>query len=99
MIKYLSANSDLKELIRDGIIIVDFYADWCGPCQMMAPVLEELSNHEIIKVNIDEFREVTGEYGVMSVPTLIFYKDKEEVRRELGFKSKEELENIIKELS
>lgn len=97
MIKYLD-EENFDDLIKDGLVLVDFYADWCGPCQMMGKVLEEIKDLEIVKVNTDLFPELATKYGVMSIPTLIFFKDGVEIRKEIGFKPKEELEEIINSL-
>ena len=98
MIKHLEKDN-LEELVKDDFTIVDFYADWCGPCKMLAPILESLNDLNIIKVNIDEFRDLAIKYGIMSVPTMIFYKNGSEVGKETGFRSKEELESIVKRLN
>ena len=97
MIKYLE-KENLSDCLESGITIVDFYADWCGPCKMMGTVLESMDSISIIKVNTDTHEELAREYGVMSIPTLVFFKDKQEVKKEIGFKTKEELERILKEL-
>ncbi len=97
MIKYLE-NEHLEDLVKSGIHIVDFYADWCGPCKMMGSVLEQMDNVSIIKVNTDTHPELSQEFGVMSIPTLVFFKDGKEIKKEIGFKSKEELENILSNL-
>ena len=94
MIKYLE-NENLNELVSNGVHVVDFYADWCGPCKMMGTILEQLENVSIIKINMDKHQELAKEYGIMSIPTLIFFKDGKEVKKEIGFKSKEEIENIL----
>lgn len=69
-------------------IVVDFYADWCGPCKMIAPVLEELASEnsdiQIFKINIDENQDIAGKYSVMSIPTLISFKDGKEYKRNVG---------------
>ena len=65
--------NNLDELIKEGTHLLDFYAEWCGPCKMLAPVLETISDKiNIIKIDIDEFPELTSKYRIMSVPTLIF---------------------------
>lgn len=96
MIKYLE-NNNLDELIGDGVYLVDFYADWCGPCKMLGSVLESM-NLNIIKVNTDKFPELATKFGVMSIPTVVIYKDKEEKTKFIGFRSKEDIEDIIKSL-
>ncbi len=97
MIKYLE-NEDLEKVIENGIYIVDFYADWCGPCKMLGKVLESLDNINIIKVNTDTHQDLAIKYGIMSIPTVIFFKNGIEYRKEVGFKTKEELEHILSEI-
>jgi thioredoxin 1 len=75
-------------------VLVDFYADWCGPCKMAAPVIKELAQEYngkavIAKVNVDEQQELAGEHGVMSIPTVIAFVNGEEVERKIGFAGKE----------
>lgn len=94
MIKYLEKIEDFDEIIKEEII-VDFYADWCGPCKMIGSVLEE-TDFNILKVNVDDFQELAIRYGVMSIPTLIKFKDGNEVKKIIGFRSKEELEEEFK---
>ena len=96
MIKYLE-NNNLDELIGDGVYLVDFYADWCGPCKLLGSVLESMDLN-IIKVNTDKFPELATKFGVMSIPTVVIYKDKEEKTKFIGFRSKEDIEDIIKSL-
>ncbi len=97
MIKYLETEN-LYDIIQNGDYLVDFYADWCGPCKMLGSVLEQLENVNIIKVNTDTHPALSQEFGVMSIPTLVFFKDGKEARKEIGFKSKEEIEKILSEL-
>lgn len=94
MIKYLGKIEDFDNEIKNEVI-VDFYADWCGPCKMLAPILEE-SDFNVLKVNVDDFRDLAIKYGIMSIPTLIKFKDGEEVKKVIGFKTKEELEEEFK---
>ena len=80
--------------------ILDFYADWCGPCQMMKPTMEEFEKlHPEIKVtavNIDEEEELAEKYGVSSIPCIVVLKDGEEVKREVGVVSLKKLEKMVK---
>jgi thioredoxin 1 len=77
--------------------IVDFYADWCGPCQMMMPVMEEISkNKTVYKVNTDDEDELAFSYGVMSIPCIISFKDGKEYKRHIGVGSKTDIEELLK---
>ena len=88
-----ATTDNFKELTSSGLVLVDFYADWCGPCKMLAPVLDELVGEaedvKIVKVNVDDARELAKEYGVSSIPHLTLLKDGVEVAQDLGFKPKE----------
>lgn len=87
-----------KEIKIDGIVIVDFFATWCGPCQMLSPILEELSTtYKVCKVNVDENQELAREYGIMSIPTVFIYKDGKQINKFIGYKTKEEIEKLLKE--
>ena len=90
-------------LKNEGLVVVDFFATWCAPCQMLAPVLIELEKKygdevEFYKVNIDESEDAAIRYGVSSVPTLIFFKNGEEIDRQVGFADEDELSNWIEEM-
>ena len=88
-------SDDFNSLIKEGLTIVDFYAEWCGPCKMMGPVLETLENVNVIKVNVDSNEELSTEYRIMSIPTLVFFKDGEKKEEVVGFHSKEQIEEIL----
>ncbi len=96
MIKKLE-DEKLEDLVKEGNVLVDFSASWCGPCQMLEPVLEELasdrSNIKIISVDVDEHEELSRKYGVMSVPTLVVYKDGKMVSRNTGYTTKDVIES------
>lgn len=94
MIKHLENIEDFEKEIN-GEVIVDFYADWCGPCKMLGPVLEE-TGFNVLKVNVDDFHELAVKYGIMSIPTLIKFKDGQEIKKVIGFRTKEELEMDFK---
>ena len=82
-----------------GLVLVDFYADWCGPCKMLAPVLDELAaeikDAKIVKVNVDDARQLAIDYKVSSIPNLTLLKDGEIVYQDVGFKPKEMLMQLI----
>lgn len=89
-------NSNFKgEVIESKrLVLVDFWADWCGPCKMLAPILEELSGEteaKICKVNVDESGDLAGDYGIRSIPTMIIFKDGVKVDQIVGLRQKSEL--------
>ena len=94
MIKYLEDN-DLNSKLKDKKILVDFYADWCGPCKMLGTILEEM-DFPILKINVDKFPELARKYGVMSIPTIILFDNGKEIKKNIGFLSKNELEEFLK---
>jgi thioredoxin 1 len=82
-----------KVLQAEGTVLVDFYADWCGPCKMIAPIREELANEydgrlSVMKVDVDNAQMVAGNYGVQSIPTLMFFRDGQPVHKVVGAKPK-----------
>lgn len=94
MIKYLK-EEDFENEVKSGVVLVDFYADWCGPCQRMGEVLESMSDKNILKVNTDEHNELALSFGVMSIPTLILFKDGAVVDKLIGLQSKEDIEEFL----
>lgn len=97
MIKQLK-DENFMDLIKEGTVLVDFYADWCGPCKMLAPVLEQIDFIDVIKVNVDEHQDLAIKYGVMSIPTMIFFKDGEEIKKEIGFRNLNDIKTIYESL-
>ena len=93
------SEKDFKNEISSGYTVVDFFADWCGPCKMLGPVLEEVAEEhqeiKFFKVNVDEAPEVASRYGIMSIPNVIMFKDGEAVNRFVGLQPKEEVEKFI----
>ena len=96
MIKYLENENDFEKEISKEFILVDFYADWCGPCKMMGKVLEEMADIDILKVNVDNFPNIARDFKVMSIPTLIIFENGKEVKKNIGMMSKNDLESWLK---
>ncbi len=94
MIKYLE--KDFNEEVKGKRILVDFYADWCGPCRMMGSVLEKISDIDVLKVNVDKFPELAQKYDVMSIPNLILLDNNQLVKNHIGFMNEDELKEFIK---
>lgn len=94
---------EFKNLInnQEKKVIVDCYADWCGPCRMLSPIIDELAeeidNCEFYKLNVDEAEEVSREYGIMTIPTILIFKEGNLENKSIGLKSKEELKSLIEE--
>ncbi len=92
--------SDFDNNIKTGVVMVDFWAVWCGPCKMAAPVIDDLSNgfagkEVIAKVDVDAEPELASKYGVMSIPTVILFKDGQEAGRQVGYAGKQGYLNLL----
>ena len=95
-----ATDASFAQDIAEGVVLVDLWAPWCGPCKMIAPVLEELDAElgeklKIVKVNVDDNQQTAGNYGVMSIPTLIVFKDGEQVDKTVGFQPKDQLTTLV----
>jgi thioredoxin 1 len=98
--KVTDATFDQDVLKAGGPVVVDFWAEWCGPCRMISPALEEISNSlngkvKIVKLNVDENPATTTKYGIMSIPTLMLFKNGELASRQVGAAPKQKLEQWI----
>lgn len=91
---------EFKDKVSTGKVLVDCYAEWCGPCKMLSPIIDEIASekedYSFYKLNVDDCDTVTREYGVMSIPTLLIFENGELKEKLVGFRSKEELEGILK---
>ena len=101
--KYLGLTSSNFDEAKSGVALVDFWAPWCGPCRMLAPIIDELANEfdgkaKICKVNTDEEGDLAAQYGVRSIPTLIFFKNGEIVDQLVGAQSKQAISDKINSL-
>jgi thioredoxin 1 len=101
MIMNITKSNFDSEVISSNIpVLVDFWAPWCGPCRMLSPVLEELGNElkdqvKIVKINVDEEPELASRFGIMSIPTVIAFKEGKAVSKVIGFRAKEDFKNMV----
>ncbi len=96
---YIKNEKEFDEVIKKDKVIVDFYAEWCGPCQMLSPILDKVSKEENLdtyKVNVDEVEDVARRYGIMSIPTVIIFSKGKEVKKNVGFMDDAELREFVK---
>lgn len=99
MAKIITTN-EFDDAVKEGVVLVDFYADWCGPCKMLAPVLDELAEDvrekaTVVKVNVDTEAALAQKYQVSSIPSLKLFKDGEIVEETMGFQPKAKLAEMI----
>ena len=99
MVKEIT-EKDFSQKIKDGKVLVDCYANWCGPCKMLAPIIDELSSeindYQFYKIDVDNCEEITIKYGVMSIPTILLFENGDLKEKVVGFKTKEELKKLLK---
>ena len=100
IIKVSDENFEQEVLNSNIPVLVDFYADWCGPCKMLSPIVDEVANEnddiKVVKVNVDESQNTAIKYQVMSIPTLVVIKNGNEVNRSVGLIDKQEIVNLVK---
>lgn len=99
----IKSKEEFLELSKEGLLVVDFYADWCGPCRMLSPVMEELAAEfenkaKFAKLNVDNVDEVASAFRIMSIPCVVFIKDGKEVNRIVGYRPKKDFELVLESL-
>jgi len=91
--------NEFDELIKTGVTLVDFYADWCGPCKLLSPILEDISidypDIKFVKVNVDNDEELAMRYGIMSIPTIFIFKDNQLIGNMSGYRPKDGMKSFI----
>lgn len=100
MITHIKNKNEFDQFISEGVVLIDFYATWCGPCRMMAPVLEDIDEEmngqiKIGKLDVDEVGDVAGQYMISSIPTLMFFKDGKHVGTQVGYIPNKSLKKLI----
>ena len=99
VIKITRENFENEVVNSNKPVLIDFYADWCGPCRMMGPIIEELANEsdaiKVCKVKVDEQSELASQFKVMSIPTLVAFKDGKVINTAVGVRNKEEIEEMF----
>ena len=92
--------ANFESAIKEGVTLVDFFATWCGPCRMLSPIIEEIASQaqgfKVYKVDIDECEDIAMDYSIMSVPTLMIFKNGDEAERLVGVRPKEDILNVVK---
>lgn len=100
MVKLIKTEQEFNREIMNDKVVVDFFANWCGPCKMLAPIVEEVSNElekiTFVKVDIDEIESLPRQFDIMSIPTLLVFEKGELIKRHTGYIDKDELVQFIK---
>ena len=95
MLKHITNAAEFDAAIKEGKVLVDFFATWCGPCKMLTPVLEEVANENpalsVLKIDVDEVGPLAAKFGIQAIPTLILFKDGQQVATRMGYQNKNQL--------
>ena len=100
VVHYAGENFENETLVKSGVTLVDFFATWCGPCQMLGPVLDELSDnvdYKIVKVDVDQASDLAAQFRVRSVPTMVIFKDGQPVETLVGFMTQDEVNKKVED--
>ena len=100
ILKINEDNFEKEVLESEKTVLIDFFADWCGPCKMLSPIIEQFAKEnekvKVVKINVDELPDIAVKYGVRSIPTLVVIKNGEEVNRSVGLIDKSEILELVK---
>lgn len=99
MVKEIN-DKEYEKIIKKGKVVIDCYAPWCGPCKMISPIMDKLSEEikevSFYKINVDDAEKITSDFDIMSIPTILIFEDGKLNNKVVGFRSKSELEELIK---
>lgn len=99
MIEHINDQKQFNEFIKEGLVLIDFFATWCGPCKMLSPVIEQVEREhpelKVVKVDVDEAPAIAAKYGIQAIPTLFLLKEGKVVNSSMGYINKNQLENFI----
>ena len=96
---YIKNEEEFNEVIKKDKVVIDFYAEWCGPCKMLSPILDKVSKEmslDTYKVNVDEVEDVARQYGIMSIPTVMVFEKGKMTKKKVGFMDDAELREFVK---
>lgn len=97
---FLENEQDFFELINNKLVLVDFYATWCGPCRMISPIIDEIAKETtdlmVVKVDVDKYQNIATKYGIMSIPTLKVFKNGKEEKTSIGYIEKDAIKDLLK---
>ena len=99
MIEYINELNKFNEFIKEGTVLIDFFATWCGPCKMLSPVIEQVEKEhpelKVVKVDVDEAPQIAMQYGIQAIPTLFLVKEGKVIDKRMGYLNKNQLEGFV----